>query len=382
MKIAVRPLLSGASPAIDPFNPGDKIRAISPMTNTFKSSPEPVIHLVNGFQNPYGGSEQETLHLARLLNTRSEVKLWSSSSRSSPELVEQFGIKTLGLAPGHRPNGGTYVFVGSHWRHRTWPYLGPVPQRLIYVYNTFHPKILTLTSTHPKLLRWPETEYVFISEFQKRQVGVDGVVHPSPIDIEQFKPGLPATRSRPVVGRMSRDTADKHDDEDLVLYREWSAQGVDVRLQGATTLAGALGDQPNIELFPEGATPAADFMRSLDVFYYRTGSHVETFGRVVFEAMACALPVVCHRRGGYADWIRHGENGFIFDTTEQARQIVATLLADPALRASVGQRARETVESMYSAAALDQRAQFFTAQESSAVRPYRNQGEEALVANR
>ena len=37
---------------------------------------------------------------------------------------------------------------------------------------------------------------------------------------------------------------------------------------------------------------------------------------------------------------------------------------------------------MYSAAALDQRAQFFTAQESSAVRPYRNQGEEALVANR
>jgi glycosyltransferase involved in cell wall biosynthesis len=352
------------------------------MTNKTITNPNPVIHLVNGFQNPYGGSEQETLNLARLLKTKGEVKLWSSSSRSSPELIHQFGIKPLGLAPQNRPNGGTYVFVGSHWRNRIWPYLGPVPQRLIYVFNTFHPKILTLTSTHPRLLRWPETEYVFISDFQQRQVGVDGVVHPSPIDTALFKPGVPVTRSRPVVGRLSRDTDDKHDDDDQALYREWSAQGADVRLQGATCLAGKLGSTSNIELLAEGATPAADFMRSLDVFYYRTGTHVETFGRVVFEAMACALPVVCHRRGGYADWIRHGENGFIFDTTEQARQIVGRLLADPALRASVGQRARETVESMYSRAALDLRANFFTGQESSASRPYRNQSKEALVMER
>ena len=352
------------------------------MTNTSTSSRNPVVHLVNGFQNPYGGSEQETLHLARLLNTRCEVNLWSSSSRSSPELVEQFGIKPLGLAPRSRPNGGTYVFVGSHWRNRIWPYLGPVPQRLIYVYNTFHPKILALTSEHPRLLRWPETEYVFISDFQQRQVGVDGVVHPSPIDTALFKPGPLFTRNRPVIGRLSRDTDDKHDDDDLALYQEWSAQGADVRLQGATCLAGKLGNTSDIELFAEGATPAADFMRSLDVFYYRTGSHVETFGRVVFEAMACALPVVCHRRGGYADWIRHGENGFIFDTTEQARQIVGRLLTDPALRASVGQRARETVESMYSSAAVDLRANFFTGQDSSAAQLRRNHGEEALMVKR
>jgi glycosyltransferase involved in cell wall biosynthesis len=352
------------------------------MTNKTICSPNPVIHLVNGFQNPNGGSEQETLHLARLLNTKCEIKLWSSSSRSSPELVEQFGIKPLGLAPRNRPNGGTYVFVGSHWRNRIWPYLGPVPQRLIYVYNTFHPKILTLTSQHPRLLRWPETEYVFISDFQQRQVGVDGVVHPSPIDTALFKPGRPVTHRRPVIGRLSRDTDDKHDDDDLGLYREWSAQGADVRLQGATCLGGKLGHQSNIELLAEGATPAADFMRSLDVFYYRTGSHVETFGRVVFEAMACALPVVCHRRGGYADWIRHGENGFIFDTTHEARQIVARLLADPALRASVGQRARETVESMYSEAALDLRAKFFTGQESVVARTHQTQGKGALMVKR
>jgi glycosyltransferase involved in cell wall biosynthesis len=342
-------------------------------------SPNQAIHLVNGFQNLYGGSEQETLYLARLLNTRSEVRLWSSSSRSSPELIEQFGVTPLGLDPAHRPNGGTYVFVGAHWRNRIWPYLGPAPQRLIYVFNTFHPKILKLTATHSRLLRWPKTEYVFISEFQKRQVGVDGVVHPSPIDITLFKPGPHVTRSRPVVGRLSRDTADKHDSEDLALYREWSSHRADVRLQGATCLAGTLGNEPHVELLAEGATPAPEFLRSLDIFYYRTGSHVETFGRVVFEAMACALPVVCHRRGGYADWIRHGENGFIFDDTTQARQIVDRLLADPGLRASVGQRARETVESMYSKLALDLRADFFTGQGSSAAKPHGSRGNEASV---
>ena len=345
------------------------------MTNTSISKSNPVIHLVNGFQNPYGGSEQETLNLARLLKTKGEVKLWSSSSRSSPELIDQFGIKPLGLAPQNRPNGGTYVFVGSHWRNRIWPYLGPVPQRLIYVFNTFHPKILTLTSTHPRLLRWPETEYVFISDFQQRQVGVDGVVHPSPIDTALFKPGAPVTRSRPVVGRLSRDTDDKHDDDDLALYREWSAQGADVRLAGRhLPCRQAREHSRTSNSLRKARRRPADFMRSLDVFYYRTGSHVETFGRVVFEAMACALPVVCHRRGGYADWIRHGENGFIFDTTEQARQIVATLLADPALRASVGQRARETVESMYSSSSAGPAcATSLPRRRVARVRPYRNQ---------
>ncbi|ALE56275.1 glycosyltransferase family 4 protein [Paraburkholderia sp. RL17-368-BIF-A] len=321
--------------------------------------PKQVIHIFNGFQNPHGGSEQETLNLAHLLGKQSEVRLWSTSSRSSPELREKFGITPLGIAPRHRPNGGTYVFVGAHWRNTVWPYLAAVPQRLIYVFNTFHPKILTLTSKHPPLLRWPKTEYVFISEFQKKLVGMDGVVHPSPIDIELFTTARGVARNRPVIGRLSRDTNDKHNDEDLVLYREWSAQGVGVRLQGATCLRNALGENTGIELLPEGATPAADFLRSLDVFYYRTGSHVETFGRVVLEAMACGLPVVCHRNGGYADSIRHGENGFLFDTTEQARQIVGALLADPALRTSVGQRARQTVESMYSKEALELRAAFY-----------------------
>jgi glycosyltransferase involved in cell wall biosynthesis len=239
-----------------------------------------------------------------------------------------------------------------------WPFVAPRPRRLIYVFNTFHPKILAMTQ-HPTLLRWPETEYVFISDFQKTLLGMPGVVHPSPIDIDRFTSAKRSASARPGIGRLSRDSLAKHDPEDLALYREWTEAGARVKLQGATSLADQPGAGAHLELMPEGAVAPADFLRSLDVFYYRTGRHVETFGRVVFEAMACALPLVCHRRGGYADRIRHGENGFLFDTTEEARQIMRQLLQQPALRAQIGANARRTVEELYSRSALACRSQFY-----------------------
>lgn len=335
-----------------------------------------VIHLFNGFLNPNGGSELEALTLAEQLRAHGDVRLWATSSRSPASLRERHGIERINIGQacrGARPDGGTYVFVGAHWRNKLWPLAVPAPERLIYVFNTFHPKILSLTSQHPLLLRWPQTEYVFISEFQKTLLDTPGVIHPSPIDITRYTPAMAsatqsasgAARRRPVIGRLSRDTLAKHDAEDLALYREWAAGAAQVRLQGATCLAGSLEAGEHLELVPEGAAPAVDFLRSLDVFYYRTGSHVETFGRVVFEAMACGLPVVCHRRGGYANSIRHGENGFLFDTTDEARDIMRVLLDQPALRATIGRNARRTVETLYSRSALARRAQFYLNQAMS-----------------
>ena len=121
---------------------------------------------------------------------------------------------------------------------------------------------------------------------------------------------------------------------------------------------------PRLELLPQGQFAAEEFLQTLDAFYYRTGSHVETFGRVVFEAMACGLPVVCHSQGGYADHIRHGENGFLFETTQQAARILADLKADPGLRATVGREARRTVEQLFSPQALRQRLDFLSALEA------------------
>ncbi|UCI32879.1 glycosyltransferase family 4 protein [Mesorhizobium sp. B4-1-4] len=318
-----------------------------------------MIHLFNGFQNPFGGSERETLELYRLLSADSAVRLWATSSRVSDELMRQFPIRRISPATRNVPDGATYVFVGAHWRNKLWPYLIRRPRRLIYVFNTFHPKIIALTTRMPRLLGWPEAELVLISDFQKRMLHVEGVVHPSPIDIDRFSPRVARPDGPFTVGRLSRDTADKHHGDDVALYEALLADGAAVRIQGGMPLRDKLAPHPQLELLPQGQLAAEQFLPKLDVFYYRTGSHVETFGRVVFEAMACGLPVVSHSHGGYADHIRHGENGYLFETTQQAAAILAELKTDPALRARVGRKARQTVEELFSPQALRQRLDFY-----------------------
>lgn len=316
------------------------------------------VHIFNGFQNTFGGSENEALDLARALRDRTRVQLWATSSRADPGLMARESIARVRPA-GRHPDGGTYVFVGSHWRNKLWPYLVPAPRRLIYVFNTFHPKHAALTGRHRALLRWPKTEYVFISDFQRRRLGMDGEVHPSPIDLSRF-PFRAARRSQPVVvGRLSRDTPSKHHAEDPALYAALAAEGMAVRLQGARSVATAFAAHPAIEIFEEGRQEAAAFLHGLDVFVYRTGTDVETFGRVVVEAMACGLPVVCHRFGGYADHIRHGENGFLFENTAEAASQIRMLASDAELRARVGLAARRTVEVLYGAEASAGRIAFY-----------------------
>jgi len=318
-----------------------------------------MIHIFNGFHNPNGGSEQEALRLYELLHGKSDVRLWSTSSRTSAELVAAYPIRRLAPLTADMPRGGTYVFVGAHWRNRVWPYFAGRPERLVYVFNTFHPKLLALTSSPPPLLRWPATEFVLISSFQSQLIGVKGEIQPSPIDINRFVPRLREASTQPVIGRLSRDTADKHHPDDIAVYQALAARGCKLLLQGATTLAGALTASDAIRLLPEGTMAAPDFLHELDIFYYRTGEHVETFGRVVLEAMACGLPVVCHRHGGYADVVRHGENGYLFDTSEEALAILDQLITLPALRAQIGAAARRTVEQLYSPEALDARTAFY-----------------------
>lgn len=317
------------------------------------------VNLFNGFMNPCGGSERETLDLYLLLRSKADVQLWATSSRASSELMHNFPIKKISFSKKDRPNGGTYIFLGAHWRNKIWPYFTPIPNRLIYVYNTFHHKTSCLISSKNILPNWPKSEIVFISKFQKKLLGLDGVVYPSPININCFIPSKHRDCERLVIGRISRDGFDKHHEGDLAVYNEFASNGCMVRIQGGTCLANKIPRNENIQLLPEGYLPAEQLLQGLDVFYYRTGKHVETFGRVVFEAMACGLPVVCHYHGGYADHIIHGKNGFLFETTEQACQILRELISNSELRARVGRNARNTVEQLFSKQALENMCDYY-----------------------
>jgi glycosyltransferase involved in cell wall biosynthesis len=66
----------------------------------------------------------------------------------------------------------------------------------------------------------------------------------------------------------------------------------------------------------------------------------EPFGFSVVEAMACGTPVVARRRGSMTEIVRHGENGFLVGTRDEAvAAVYASAGLDPAaVRASVEER--------------------------------------------
>lgn len=98
-------------------------------------------------------------------------------------------------------------------------------------------------------------------------------------------------------------------------------------------MAEQLGAHPGIELLPTLAEEAPAFLQGLDCCFYRPAEgSSEPMARVVLEAMACGLPVVCARWGGDCDIIQSGRNGFVFEDEREAFDILMRLKESPWLR--------------------------------------------------
>jgi glycosyltransferase involved in cell wall biosynthesis len=71
---------------------------------------------------------------------------------------------------------------------------------------------------------------------------------------------------------------------------------------------------------------------------------------VYLEAMACGLPVVATAAGGAAEAVVDGETGILLSTgdAEEATAAIGTLLADPSLRARMGEAGRLRAERRFS----------------------------------
>ena len=211
-------------------------------------------------------------------------------------------------------------------------------------------------------------EVAYASELTKRMAGNHpGFVQASLIDLERFVPAPSKNRSSHststpfTVGRLSRPVSHKHHPEDAELYRRLVEEGCRVRIMGPSpALEAQLGSLESVELLPMGAQEAPLFLQSLDCFFYRTSEEwSEPWGRVVTEAMACGLAVVCHNRGGYAEAIEHGRNGFLFESQQEALEILLLLKEDPALRERVGREARRTAEELFSDAVRSDIVDFY-----------------------
>jgi glycosyltransferase involved in cell wall biosynthesis len=317
-----------------------------------------VTHLINPLWDAHGGADWRTVEMYESLRAERSVRLWSRF-RPARVFVERYPVELIRPWLGRWPVGGTFIFIGAYFRVGHW-FKAAFPQRTILIYNTQQPD--RLAKVLARLEAWHRTpvEVVYTSPLLRRLSDRPGPVIESPIDIARFAPVVTRERgSRPfTVGRLSRDIATKHHRDDPEVYRALAGAGVSLRIMGGTFIRERL--DAAIDVLPAGAQRAVDFLHGLDCFYYRTSDQwLEAYGRVVFEAMACGLPVVCGRRGGYADYIAHGVNGFLFDTNEQALALIFRLRDDAALRDRIGLAARRTVEELYRGRAWRRKLAYF-----------------------
>jgi len=147
-------------------------------------------------------------------------------------------------------------------------------------------------------------------------------------------------QARCVVGRISSDNKDKFPVEQLEILK---ATGCPCLVVGGEKYWGAPPD--NFQYPDFGSQSVSSLLSQIDIFVYRTNL-TETWGRTITEAMASGIPVVCEKRGGPAEQIRHGIDGFLCDTDAEFIEKIQLLATDQNLRFRMGKHAREKAKQL------------------------------------
>jgi len=307
--------------------------------------PASPIHIVTSLDTLSGAGTHAATLRASLQAQGCETQLWSD--RPSP-LAAHYGGRPIQPFNGVLPRGGTLILIGAYLQLSPW-IVHVKPQRLILVCINSDPVSLHTSLARLKHPSLPPVELAFISSRLRETMCLDGRISPEIVDLDNFRPAETKVDRPFTIGRLSRDTPEKHHPDDISLYRMLAWEGVHIRIMGGTCMHSMLDTAKEITLLPAGAEKAADFLRSLDVFFYRTRPDWnEPSGRVVMEALACGLPVVAHLSGGYTDWISHGENGFLFKTQEEALDYLRILQTNAELRNRLAVNAHSTATELAS----------------------------------
>lgn len=315
------------------------------------------VHIINPFHSSVGGSEQHALSLFDILAEHTDVHLWTEYKPDS-SLIGAYPIHGIEPHLGRFPKKGNFVFIGAYFGIGPWLRMAS-PSRVIVFFNTpdYHRLESVVEGIRSAGVAQVDVSYQ-AKEFQSRFPQYPGPVHPSPINLEVFRP-QPQEDEGFVVGRYSRDAPEKHHANDPDLYRRLADAGCKIRIMGGVSQKDLIADD-RVELLPAGAISAPAFLAGLDCFIYRTRADLfEAFGRVVAESMACGVPVVAENRGGFTHLIQDGENGFLFEDNEAALEMVLRIKDDASLRAGMGHKARESMVRYYSPESQSEMIDFY-----------------------
>lgn len=197
-----------------------------------------------------------------------------------------------------------------------WHPIGPQARKALYDYHSEELKAITLADED-----WPNI-----------------------IDVDEWqRPSRPRKGTSVRIGRHSRDQDVKwpsDPDELLDIYPDSDAYEIHV-LGGAETPKKILGGLPsNWHVLEFGEMDPKEFLSTLDVFvYYTHPDWVESFGRVIIEAMAVGVPVIiphCYQE-------LFGEAAIYADSSEVKKKVDQLMSSDDYYDSQV-EKARKYVE--------------------------------------
>ena len=189
---------------------------------------------------------------------------------------------------------------------------------------------------------------------------------PNGIDCESFRPREINSSARPAIVAMVANLASRSKNHQLFIKAaaaidrrlavEWRIYGHDAseggRLQTDSYINSlhALARSLNLDTkirYP-GHLPPEQIMSEIDLLVHP--SEVESFGRVVVEAMAAGVPVVGVRGGGVAEILNHGECGLLAQPNdpEDLARCIAKLICDREVAAECVEKGRIRARQEYS----------------------------------
>lgn len=89
-----------------------------------------------------------------------------------------------------------------------------------------------------------------------------------------------------------------------------------------------------------------DYYRLGDIFV--SASRSETQGLTYLEAMACGLPMLCRKDECLEKLVQDGENGYLYESSQDFHDSAAALFSSEELRNRTGKKAAETIREEYS----------------------------------
>ena len=151
--------------------------------------------------------------------------------------------------------------------------------------------------------------------------------------------------------RTARALLDRGCDSFEIVFAGAWASGEFEREVGEFVCAHGLSDRVNFAGVLKGDDKWQAYADA-DVFFFPSHYQSENFPLVVIEAMACRLPVISTKWRGIPQLVGDSGGAILCDVraTDQFADAAESLIADPALRADMGERARQRYEGRFTRA--------------------------------